>query len=662
MPKVIDRVPVQVMPYQAIQPAKAYIELEKSIHFALEMYSNVHRGTGQNSLVSTHLFEHARKIVLDYLKLPEDRYTVIFCTHLRAKILSGLLRSKDFKKITSHEIGLPLGVEALAIRKTCLPKGRPFETGGGTVKIVSRKYALWAPSPDRYEAGTPSIINIVTFARALQITQQANPRLFKNKSSKSRSITGLIRKENFGHLKGAALMKALQKTHIGTKMQVPTEEGMKRYTNLDNGASTPTFEPVWEVVRAAWQAPNSQYAKIIAVSKKIIQGFLGSPEDHFSLVFTSNTTEALNIFARQLRKEACARNGTVVINTLLEHNSNELPWRYIPGVKTIRLNVDDDGFICLADLEAILKQHNHDAGQGSRKVSWITISGASNVLGSFNDLTAISELAHRYGARVLVDAAQLVAHRKVDMAGSGIDALVFSGHKVYAPFGSGALIFRRDALHFTPAELNAICSSGEENICGIAALAKICSLLSRIGMDLIEKEERKLTRQLIEGLKTIRDVELFGVKDTQSVHFLNKGSVVVFSLKDVPFNLASKRLAEIGGIGVRSGCFCSHLLVKHILHINPFRALLADAGFVVLFRFTNNVIPGLVRVSIGLENTPGDIQHILDTIKKITNEKHKWYNRIIARTHNSTPIDEITEIDWQFEEYVRAADQRVYST
>jgi hypothetical protein len=82
---------------------------------------------------------------------------------------------------------------------------------------------------------------------------------------------------------------------------------------------------------------------------------------------------------------------------------------------------------------------------------------------------------------------------------------------------------------------------------------------------------------------------------------------------------------------------------------------------VVLFRFTNNVIPGLVRASIGLENTPEDIEHLLDTVKKISAEKHKWYNSLIARTHNSTPFDKITEIDHQFEGYIADAVKFVYS-
>ena len=661
MPKDHSLTPQPVKPFKGLQPRAAFTELEKSIHHALEMYSNVHRGTGQNSLVSTHLFEHARKIVLEYLKLPEQKYTVVFCSQLRAKILSGLLNSRDYKKITSNEFGLPLGVEAIAIKKSSLPIGRPFETGGGTVKIVSRHYAIWAPAPDRFEAGTPSIVNVVTFARALQIIRRSNPRIFKNKTGNARSIPNLILKTGYGNQKGARLIKSLQQTLIGREMKVPAEEGSRRYTNLDNGASTPSFEPVWEVVKETWRAPNTQNKKIIQTARKIIENFLGAPEDQYGLIFTSNTTEGLNILARQLQKETHSRNGTVVINTLLEHNSNELPWRYFSNIKNIRLPVDDDGFIDLERLEQTLKEYNHDAAHGIQKVSWVSISGASNVLGSFNDLAAISGIAHRYGARLLVDGAQLAAHRKLDLAKSGVDAFVFSGHKVYAPFGSGALIYRRDALHFTPHELGIINSSGESNISGIAALAKMFKLLSQIGMDTVEKEERALTRQLLVGLLSMSDVEIFGVSDPNSQRFSDKGGVVVFSLKNVPFNLASKRLAEIGGIGVRSGCFCAHLLVKHILHIHPFRAFLADAGFVILSHFTNNVIPGLVRASIGLENTPSDIEHLLDTLKKVNSEKHKWYNRLIARTHNGTPVDEITEIDRQFDQYVRDAVNYVYS-
>ena len=107
----------------------------------------------------------------------------------------------------------------------------------------------------------------------------------------------------------------------------------------------------------------------------------------------------------------------VIVTTLLEHHSNELPWRYLPGVTHVRLEeVDAEGFIDLDKLEETLRAYNQEQRYGRKRVVLVAVSGASNVIGTCNDLAAISRIVHRYGARLHVDAAQLVAHRPVDMA------------------------------------------------------------------------------------------------------------------------------------------------------------------------------------------------------------------------------------------------------
>ena len=133
----------------------------------------------------------------------------------------------------------------------------------------------------------------------------------------------------------------------------------------------------------------------------------------------------------------------------------------------------------------------------------MALSGASNVLGSFNNLDEISLMVHKYGARLLVDAAQLVAHHKVEMDRCSIDYLTFSAHKVYAPFGTGVLVFRRGLLNFNSAELEKIKSSGEENAGGIAALGKALVLIRRIGLDVIREEEQALTGKILNRMSKI---------------------------------------------------------------------------------------------------------------------------------------------------------------
>jgi selenocysteine lyase/cysteine desulfurase len=614
----------------------SYTRLEESAYRALQMYSNVHRGAGHNSLVSTRLFDQSREIVLDYLGLDHKEYTLIFANPKRADLLKRQVGAGVTRELTSREIGLPLGVTAVAIRKDKLPKGIPFETGGGTVRVVSENHVLWAGPPDRYEAGTPAIMNIIIFARALQIKKQ-DPEAFKQKSGKEFDLLEKMLNPVPPKMRGGALLEWLKPMLVGRSVQVPTEKGLQPYTNLDNGASTPSFEPVWESFWQSLQIPESGYRTFVQQAKNICLEFVGAPENEYELIYTSNTTEGLNIFANLVSTSLKQGEKMLVLNSLIEHNSNELPWRCTPGLYLIRLEADGDGFIDIARLEEILKEHNQgDAGQ--QPIQWVSISGASNVLGALNDLEAISSVTHKYGAKLLVDAAQLIAHRSIRMQTNGIDALVFSGHKVYAPFGSGALILRKSAFQMDQAILNNLKESGEENVAGIVSLAVVFSLLSRIGMDIVEEDERELTLQLLEGLQNIPGLKVYGIREANHPRMHRRSGVVTLEFTDTPFNIASNRLAELGGIGVRSGCFCSHLLVKRLLKVGAFRARLVDIGFIFLSRFTKLVMPGLVRISIGLENTPQEIDRCLEVVRQVAAEKQPWFNRLIAHSHNGSPF------------------------
>lgn len=221
--------------------------------------------------------------------------------------------------------------------------------------------------------------------------------------------------------------------------------------------------------------------------------------------------EAINLAAESLSHEPNEGFESVVLNTIAEHSSNDLPWRAIPGCSLIRLPVDAEGFVDLNELETLLMAYNQEGRYGKKRIKLVSVGGASNVMGVCNNTTRISRIAHQYGARLLVDAAQLVAHHKVDMEGCGIDYLAFSGHKVYAPFGSGALIVKKGLLNFTVPEMGLIRSSGEENVGGIAALGKALGLLQRIGMDLIKEEEQALTSRALRGMAQINGLDIYGV-------------------------------------------------------------------------------------------------------------------------------------------------------
>jgi selenocysteine lyase/cysteine desulfurase len=400
--------------------------------------------------------------------------------------------------------------------------------------------------------------------------------------------------------------------------------------NLDNGASTPTFAPIWNAVRQAWRQSSQIQREIIHEVRFICAEVLGAPLAVYDVIFTANTTEAINLVAESLRNEPETGIRPVVVNTLLEHNSNDLPWRTIPGCSLIRLPVDAEGFVDLSELEALLCACNQQGRQGkdgtggSARIKLVAVSGASNVLGTFNDLSEISRIVHRHGARLLVDAAQLIAHRQVAMEECGIDYLAFSAHKAYAPFGTGVLLVRKGLLHFRPAELALIHSSGEENVGGIAAVGKALVLLQRIGFDVIQHEERALTVKALRGLARIPGLRIFGINNSDSPRFAQKGGVIVFRLEGTMANRVAKELAERGGIDVRSGCHCAHLLVKHLLNIPPLQELFQG---LILTLFPQVALPGLTRVSLGIENSAEDVDTLIEVLDTIVRQPGTGANR-----------------------------------
>ena len=479
------------------ETAEAFASLERGVYAALETYSNVHRGSGHNSMVSTYLFEQARDIVLEYLKLDKDRYVVIFCSSRRETALISQIKSKNYQSVSSQDFGLSLGVRALAVNRKALPHGAPFQTGGGTTRLISPERVIWANAPDKFEAGTPAIVNIIAFARALKLIQQYGKEIFLNAATEELKTADLLYHDELEKYSGKELLDKLRQTLIGRSFMVPTNEGSRPYINLDNSASTPSFIPIWNVVRQTWHQSKQVQIEIVQVVRAICAGALGASLDNYDVIFTSNATEAINLAAESMSRKSEEGVEPVVLNTLLEHSSNDLPWRMVPGLSLVRMQVDAEGFIDLNELDALLSSYNQNGEHGKKRIRLVAVSGASNVLGICNNLGEISRIAHQYNARLLVDAAQMVAHRKVGMDLWNIDYLAFSAHKVYAPFGTGVLVVRKGLLNFSTTEMESIQSSGDENAGGIAALGKALIFLQKTGMELIQD----LSRGLIGGLE-----------------------------------------------------------------------------------------------------------------------------------------------------------------
>jgi len=153
--------------------------------------------------------------------------------------------------------------------------------------------------------------------------------------------------------------------------------------------------PIWNAVCQTWRQPRQVQQEIIHEVKSICADVLGAPLADYDVIFTSNTTEAINLAAESLHNESEPGIESVVLNTLLEHNSNELPWRMIPGFSLIRLPVDAEGFVNLNELETLLCEYNQKSQNGKKRIKLVAMSGASNVLGVFENLAEISRIVHR---------------------------------------------------------------------------------------------------------------------------------------------------------------------------------------------------------------------------------------------------------------------------
>src|SRR5438874_7636133 len=228
---------------------------------------------------------------------------------------------------------------------------------------------------------------------------------------------------------------------VGSQTKIPLFDGERvRYANLDSAASTPAMIKVRRAVEAflPWYSSvhrGAGYKSRLSThlyehARDVVMRFSGAHQSTHVVIFVRNTTEALNLLAHRIVLEP----GELILTTRQEHHSNLLPWYRRPHEL---VELTPDGRIDLDDLENRLQQHEG-------KVRLVTITAASNVTGLLPDIRRAAQLAHAHNALIAVDAAQLAPHRSLSMGSIGdperIDMLAFSGHKLYAPFGSGALV------------------------------------------------------------------------------------------------------------------------------------------------------------------------------------------------------------------------------
>lgn len=406
---------------------------------------------------------------------------------------------------------------------------------------------------------------------------------------------------------------------VGDGLAVPCADGRERpYLNLDAAASTGALPAVAE--RAAEFLPwyssvhrgagyKSQLATAAYESaREQIRCFAGRADRDDVAIICRNTTEAINHLAYRLRLAAT----DVVVTTVVEHHANLLPWARVATCRFVECG--PEGTFDTAAVRAAL-----DVAPAPRLLA---VTGASNITGWLPPLAEIIDEAHARGIPVLVDAAQLAPHRPLPR---GADFLAFSGHKMYAPFGAGALIGPRAAFAegdpflvgggaVDLVDLDEVVwtgppdreEAGSPNVLGAVAFAAAAAELDRIGWDAVGRHDAGLARRLRAGLAAIPGVRVLGpALDTETL------PVASFVVDGVPHALVAARLSAELAIGVRHGCFCAHPYLMRLLglsgdELQRFREAARHHD--------RRSLPGAVRASAGLSTTTADVERLLEAV------------------------------------------------
>ncbi len=421
---------------------------------------------------------------------------------------------------------------------------------------------------------------------------------------------------------------------VGTELTLPVLGGNRKpYINFDNAASTPPLKSVQSCVNDFLMFYSSVHrgtgyksqlsTHLYEQARQITLDYLGANHTEHTCIFVKNTTEAINKLARRFPFSA-ERN--IVLTSGMEHHSNDLPWR--ANTQTIHISLTKDGRLDEGDFEQLLEKY---AG----RVALVAITGASNVTGFLNPIYQMAEKAHQAGALIAVDCAQLAPHRKVTMRPlkdpGHLDFVTISAHKMYAPFGSGALVGRRDIFeHGEPdttgggtVEIVTLDSvvwaeppdrdeAGSPNTVGVVALAAAIRQLESISMDKVADHEAELTAHALSRFAEIPEVMIYGDRDPKNAR--NRLGVIPLRLKGMIHFKVAAILGHEFGIGVRSGCFCAHPYLLHLLQVDHVEA---DTVRQQMLAGDRSNMPGMIRASFGLYNTIEEVDALIDAIIKI---------------------------------------------
>lgn len=425
---------------------------------------------------------------------------------------------------------------------------------------------------------------------------------------------------------------------LGRDVTVPLVTGGEvTYAALDYAASAPALQRVWDDVAAYAPYYGSVHrgagylsqlsTDVFENARRTVAEFLDCREGD-QVVFTRSTTDSLNLLAAALPADC----RVFVFET--EHHASLLPWR---GAQVTYLDAPRSPGEAVETLERAL------ADRDPHGPALVCVTGASNVTGELWPVRELTAAAHAHGARIVLDAAQLAPHHQVSVAGLDVDWVAFSGHKLYAPFGSGVLAGRADWLRAAEPYLAgggasrkvgrredggvdvewhdsaARHEAGSPNVIGAYALASACKALTEAGFDALVAREQYLVRAVRDGLADVPEVRFLSLFGDEAPRV----GVLSFVVEGWNSSHFAAALSAEYGIGVRDGLFCAHPLLRTLLGSDP--QAQGECG-------APEAAPGekslnAIRVSFGAGTPDEHVERFVRAVKELVADGAKWNYR-----------------------------------
>lgn len=375
---------------------------------------------------------------------------------------------------------------------------------------------------------------------------------------------------------------------------------------LDNAATTQKPQCVIDKIKEYYETLNSNVHRGVHLlsqkaskeyedTRKVVREFINAKHIE-EIIFTKGTTDSINLVANSFCKGMMSAGDEVIIS-MMEHHSNIVPWQIQAKELGIVLKVapiDDSGDIILEEFEKLI----------TPKTKLVSVVHISNAIGTVNPVKQIIEIAHKHGVPVLLDAAQSVQHKKIDVQDLDCDFLAFSGHKIYAPTGVGVLYGKKEYLDKMPPyqsggdmilsvsfdetiynELPFKFEAGTPNIEAVIALGEAIKYVQEIGLDNIAAYEAELLDYAVSELRKIRGIYIVG-------NAKERCSLVSFDIDGIhPHDIGT--LLDNDGIAVRTGQHCAEpILCKYGL-------------------------TATTRASFAFYNTKEEVDKLIASIKKV---------------------------------------------